>query len=259
LSGMTAVAEIVRQHDPDRFFCALFAPADKREALFTLYAFNHELARAQEIASEPTLALIRLQWWREVVEGQAKRHEVASPLLALIEDGAIARAAALALVEARDDAVSAPAESLDGFLAAMRAGPGRLAAVAGAVLGASGEEQTALVGVGAAHGVAGTLRNFAVMARRGRCAVPDAVLGAAGISREVALADPAAAMARIGPVLREAGIGLMGARRRWRRGVLAAALPGVLARRDLRRDAVVGVRGLGDRMAVLVASASRVV
>ena len=35
----------------------------------TLYAFNHELARAREAVSEPPLALIRLQWWREVVEG----------------------------------------------------------------------------------------------------------------------------------------------------------------------------------------------
>ena len=257
--GMTPVADIVCAHDPDRYFCTLFAPAAKREALFTLYAFNHELARAQEVASEPTLALIRLQWWREVVEGHARRHEVASPLLALIEDGVITRQAALGLVEARDDAVSAPAESLDGFLAAMRAGPGRLAAVAGAVLGASREEQDALVGVGAAYGVAGTLRNFAGMARLGHCMLPAAMLDAAGVSRQAAVADAAAAMARVGPAVRTAGAGLIGPRRRWRRRVLAAAAPGVLARRDLARDAVVGVRGIGDRLAVLAASASRLV
>ena len=60
---------LVRRHDPDRFLTALFAPPEKRDALLTLYAFNHELARAREVASEPPLALIRLQWWREVVEG----------------------------------------------------------------------------------------------------------------------------------------------------------------------------------------------
>ena len=256
---MTPVADIVRQHDPDRYFCALFAPAEKREALFTLYAFNHELARAQEVASDPTLALIRLQWWREVVEGTARRHEVASPLLALIEAGVIGRDAALALVEARDDAVSAPADTLEGFLASMRAGPGRLAAASGAVLGASAAEQDWLAGVGAAYGVAGTLRNFAVLAGHGRCAVPDALLSGAGLSREAALADPPAALARIGPGLRAAGLALIGARRGWRRGIVAAALPGVLARRDLRRHAVAAVRGVGDRMAVLAASATRVV
>ncbi|MGD0108468.1 MAG: squalene/phytoene synthase family protein [Rhodopila sp.] len=64
-----AIAALVRRHDPDRFLTALFAPPERRHALLTLYAFNHELARAREVASEPALALIRLQWWREVVEG----------------------------------------------------------------------------------------------------------------------------------------------------------------------------------------------
>ena len=66
------LAALVRQHDPDRFLTALFAPAAQRDALLALYAFNHELARAREVASEPTLALIRLQWWREVVDGAAR-------------------------------------------------------------------------------------------------------------------------------------------------------------------------------------------
>ena len=83
-----AIAALVRRHDPDRFLTALFAPPDRRDALLTLYAFNHELARAREVASEPPLALIRLQWWREVVEGEPKRHEVATPLSEAIAAGA---------------------------------------------------------------------------------------------------------------------------------------------------------------------------
>ena len=66
-----AIAALVRRHDPDRFLTALFAPPERRDALLTLYAFNHELARAREAVSEAPLALIRLQWWREVVEGGA--------------------------------------------------------------------------------------------------------------------------------------------------------------------------------------------
>jgi phytoene synthase len=59
-----AIAALVRRHDPDRFLTSLFAPPAQRDALLTLYAFNHELARAREVISEPPLALIRLQWWR---------------------------------------------------------------------------------------------------------------------------------------------------------------------------------------------------
>ena len=78
--ALSPCAELVRRHDPDRFLTVLFAPPARREALFVLYAFNHELARARAVVSEPMLALIRLQWWREVVQGTAKRHEVATNL-----------------------------------------------------------------------------------------------------------------------------------------------------------------------------------
>src|ERR1700684_858257 len=97
-----AIAELVRRYDPDRFLTALFAPPDKRDALLTLYAFNHELARAREVVSEPPLALIRLQWWREVVEGAHRRHEVADPLTAAIEAGLLRPADLLPLIEARE-------------------------------------------------------------------------------------------------------------------------------------------------------------
>ena len=46
---LSPMGDFARAHDPDRFLCALFAPADRREALFVLIAFNHELARAREL------------------------------------------------------------------------------------------------------------------------------------------------------------------------------------------------------------------
>jgi hypothetical protein len=36
MAGMDELAGFVRQSDPDRFLCALFAPAEKRPALFAL-------------------------------------------------------------------------------------------------------------------------------------------------------------------------------------------------------------------------------
>ena len=41
--------------------------------------------------ASPALALIRLQWWREVVEGVRRRHEVATPLGAALDAGRAAR------------------------------------------------------------------------------------------------------------------------------------------------------------------------
>ena len=65
----SACEETVRRRDPDRFFSALFASADKRRSLFVLYAFHYEVARIAETVHEPMLAEIRLAWWREAVEG----------------------------------------------------------------------------------------------------------------------------------------------------------------------------------------------
>src|SRR3954454_22001238 len=96
------VTALVRRHDPDRFLTALFAPAPRRDALMVLYAFNHELARARTVASETPLALIRLQWWREVVEGGARRHEVPPPVSRAIAAGALPAERLLPLIEARE-------------------------------------------------------------------------------------------------------------------------------------------------------------
>ena len=59
------IAEIVRKHDPDRFLISLFAPEDKRHALWALFAFNYEIAKTREVVTDTTLGLIRLQWWRD--------------------------------------------------------------------------------------------------------------------------------------------------------------------------------------------------
>ena len=86
---MTADADycerLVREADKDRFLAALFAPAAQRPALFALYAFNAEIARVRGVAHEPMPGEIRLQWWREVIEGEraeeARAHPVAAALI----------------------------------------------------------------------------------------------------------------------------------------------------------------------------------
>ncbi len=81
---LNACAALVERGDPDRFAATMAAPPAAREALFPLYAFNLEVARAPWITQEPLIAEMRLQWWRDVVaspaSGAALAHEVAGPL-----------------------------------------------------------------------------------------------------------------------------------------------------------------------------------
>src|SRR5689334_19205998 len=74
----------VREFDRDRYLAALFAPADKRNALFALYAFNIEMSRVRDLARGPMPGEIRLQWWREVISGERDGEAGANPVAAAL-------------------------------------------------------------------------------------------------------------------------------------------------------------------------------
>jgi phytoene synthase len=77
-------AELVRAADKDRFLAALFAPAEHRDALHALYAFNVEVTRVREVAREPLPGEIRLQWWTEVLHGERGGEAAANPVAAAL-------------------------------------------------------------------------------------------------------------------------------------------------------------------------------
>ncbi len=253
-SGMTELsrpATLLRQADPDRFLTALFAPPARREALFTLYAFNNELARARDATREPMMAMIRLQWWREVVDGVAKAHEVATPLHQLLADGLLDPGELQAVIDAREQELDTIA-TLAEWQAWLLAGPGGLAVAAGRLLGRPGDDR--LRALGAAYGLAGVLRNGVALARADRCLLPVDLLAEHGLSPEAFIAKPddvslapmLGGLAAQGRQWLAAGSGRFGP-------AIAAALPGVLARRDLRQPGIARQRGLGDRAATMLA------
>jgi phytoene synthase len=122
--ALSDIGALARAREPDRFFCALFAPPERREALFALIAYHHELGRAREVASNPMIAAIRLQWWRDALE-VGRRHEVATPLCAAMAEGLLLREDLLAMVDAREaelDEEGIPSEAA--FAACLQPGPG---------------------------------------------------------------------------------------------------------------------------------------
>ena len=247
------LAALVRRHDPDRFLTALFAPPQKRDALLALIAFNHELARAREATSEPHLALIRLQWWRDTVEGAARRHEVATPLRAALDAGLLHRGDLLAMIDAREAEADPAIETLAAWRGYVSGTSGGLAVASGRLLGAPDPE--ALRPFGAAYGVAGVLRSIPLLASQQRCLLPRDVLASQGLSPEAVISAPSSEpVLRASAVLAAEGRRLLekAARAHIPRSATAAALPAVLARRDLARTPPFTTwRGIGDRFAVL--------
>ena len=241
----------IRQIDPDRFLAGLFVPAEKRPAYFLLCAFNHELARAREVASLGMLALIRLQWWREVVEGTHRRHEVAEPLWQAVQDGVLDRASLLAMIDARETEADEHVADIDAFTAYLAGSGGGFAVAAGKLLGAGEAELVRLRSLGSVYALAGVLLNVAALARSERCLLPGDILAAHGLSAHDVMHDPRCAASVIDD-LSVRGLGWFGAARgTMSRSVIAAALPAVLAARDLRRG--FHTRLFGDRAALTIA------
>jgi len=117
-SNFDHCAALVRETDRDRYLATLFAPEAKREGLFALYAFNGEIARVRDVAREPMPGEIRLQWWREVLEGkrdgEAAAHPVAAALMATVKRHKLSQETLIALIDARTfDLYDDPFPTLD--------------------------------------------------------------------------------------------------------------------------------------------------
>ena len=191
-------AGLVREADPDRFFAALFAPADKRSHLMALYAFSAEIARTREAVSEPRLGE-RPPRPRETrphggrparagaARGDVQANPVARALDATLTRFRLPRAALVGLIDARvfdlyDDPMPAVID-LEGYcgetssiliqLAALVLAEGRDAGAAEAAGHA-----------GVAYAITGLLRAFPWHARRGQIYVPRDILERNGVTRD---------------------------------------------------------------------------
>jgi phytoene synthase len=173
---LSRMGEIVRRHDRERFLCALFAPEDRREALFALYAFNHEVAKTREVVTEPMLGRIRLEWWREAIDGiyagTPRQHEVAEALAAPVARHRLEKAHFEALIEAREQDLEPEVPATLAALEAYAEGTsGELVVLALEILGA-GEAEAAGRHVGIAYALAGLLRAVPFHARARRTYLP---------------------------------------------------------------------------------------
>jgi phytoene synthase len=185
---------IVREGDRDRYLSVLFAPEEKRPALFALYAFNVEIARIRDLIHEPMPGEIRLQWWRDAILGEAPAagNPVAEALIEAIREYDLPSAAFDNFLEARlfdlyDDPMPSRTD-LEGYCGETASA---LIQLAGLVLDRDAALATAdLAGhAGCAQAMTGILRSLPIHLARGQCYVPRDVLSAAGTSPEEFVAE----------------------------------------------------------------------
>jgi phytoene synthase len=94
----------VRAGDRDAWLAMLFAPVDKRPHLMALRAFLLEIVSVRERVNEPMAGELRLQWWRDAIEGEARgdvgAHPVAAAMLDTIHKCRLPREVLTDLIEA---------------------------------------------------------------------------------------------------------------------------------------------------------------
>lgn len=193
----------VRTGDSDRFLTALFAPAERREDLLALYAFNLEVARIAETVSEPLMGQIRLQWWRdriaEIYAGESpKGAEVAQALCRAVRACNLPRDSFDALLDAREQDLSPePPATIDDFEVYTEATAGELVSLALHSLGVADElAHEAGQHVGIAWAIAGHLRAAAFHVRCGKVFLPqDMLSGDALVDLQDSRSTPALAEA----------------------------------------------------------------
>ncbi len=216
-SSEAVVWETARASDRDRYLAALLAPRHARADLIALAAFLGEVARIPDAVNEPMMGEIRLQWWRDALEGADARtgSPVADAIQVTIARRALPRETFFTFLEANARAltqVSATEDELKVHLDETDGATFRLAArILGVEAGSAANEL--LRAAGQAYGRVRVLRDLPASLAKGRSLLP---------AQDVA--DWAAA---VQPALRAARAGLDEVRR-LAPAAPAAVLPAIL-------------------------------
>lgn len=195
----------VHAGDRDRWLAALFVPEVSRRHIHALLAFAVEIDRVRDVVSDPLPGEVRLQWWREVIEGEraaeGRDHPIAAALLDTIERFRLPADAFGRMIEARifdlyDDPMPT-LNDLEGYAGDTASALIQLQAI---VLAEGQDPGTAEIAghAGVAYAITSVLRALPVHARRGQLYVPLEILERRSIRREDVLAG------RVTPGLRGA-------------------------------------------------------
>lgn len=245
----------LQEMDRDRYLASLLSPVECRAAVVALYAYNAELARVRDVVREPLPGEVRLQYWRDLLEGSAHGETAANPvaaeLLQAIDRFRLPVAPLVSMADARIfDLYDDPMETttmFEGYAGETAAALIQLVALVLDAKAADGVSE--IVGhAGVALAVAGAILLMPIHRARGQVYLPTQILTSVGLDRESFLADgrdPRVAAA----IEAFAGFGLDHLRKaraagRIPKSLLPAFLPVTLAEPVLKRAANRGADAL---------------
>jgi phytoene synthase len=178
---------LVRRADPDRWLSSRFiGDPQARADVIAIYAFDHELARAPRVATNPLMGEIRLTWWREVLDEvfearPVRHHPTAQALAEVVRRRELPRGPLEAMIDGRYRELDATPLSGAEALILARDTAGSAAALAAQTLDPATDLEAAATG-GAAWALA-----WMIGRGRGGGASPD-LAGARRAGRRLSIA-----------------------------------------------------------------------
>lgn len=191
----------VARLDPDRWLSSRFiGDAAARADVVALYTYDHELARAPRVASNPLMGEIRLTWWREVLdevfEGRAVRHHpTAQALAAAIRRHGLPREPLEEMIDARYRELDPEPMNLEDALAWARDTGGAAAVLAARVLDPKADPDKAREG-GMAWSIGQLMGTAGLGGADARAALQQALAASRGLSTPAFPAIAHATLAR---------------------------------------------------------------
>ncbi|MFD2207490.1 phytoene/squalene synthase family protein [Kiloniella antarctica] len=178
-NALSPCGQDVKVNDYDRYLTCLFAPEECRNALFALYAFNQEIAKTAEVVSEPLTGMIRLQWWRESVQGiydnSPRKHIVVEALSDAIHQFSLEQRLFDKIIDSRefdlDEEVPATLTSLEDYVESTSSSL-LTAAVEITASNQTNSIHKAVKHMGLAWGILGLVRAIPFHAERKRIYIP---------------------------------------------------------------------------------------
>lgn len=204
------IRDLARSHEYDRYLSALLGPRKPREALIVLAAFAAEVSRIPHMVSEPMMAAVRLQWWRDRLQeiGRNKIVPVEPPLLHLLATVVVSHRLPVGLLSGMIDACDCevdvePLSSRDdvrGFLVKFEAAQFMLAARIAACEKA-GQARDLLTDAGLAYGYSRLIEQYAWRSKGAQTFLPRDVMkadsaGTGRLAREFFAGEAEAAFER---------------------------------------------------------------
>lgn len=243
-AGFEVVRQAARALAPDLYTSALLVPRPVRAGLIVLAAAAGDIGRIPLAVEDATLALIRLQWWRDALEGrapgEASGHPVADALAGLLRNSHAMQAGLGRYLEATETLLEAWEEKgEDALWDCLDASGGALFHMAGVLTsGAVEGEGTQFLGsAGRAYAALRLALDLPRHVAQGRLPVPATFLGTSAPSwteEGEVRAAVAAAQARLSELARSELLRARGLGGKVGRPVLAAALPAALIEPYLR-------------------------